>query len=147
MTGYTRIRQGDRARANRVFRALPIQIQREVSLAIEQNAQELAEAIRRRTPVRGGDLTASVRVERGQAARSNSRNASTAGNNADIAAQVIQGGGDTFYARFVEHGTVNHRAQPHFYPTYRQLLRKMRARLARAVNKAVRHVAALRTTP
>ncbi len=136
-------RRGDRQRANALFRTLPAAIRQEVGDALDENAEELAEAIRRRVPADGGDLTASVRWERGKAAQSRGGvQTRAAGADADLTVRVIEGDDDTFYAGYVEHGTVNHPAQPHFFPTYRQLRRQLQARLRRAVTKAVRWKAA-----
>lgn len=132
-------RRGDRQRANAKFRALPAAIRKHVSDALEENAEELAEAIRRRVPADGGDLTASVTWKKGKAATGPT---GTAGADPDLTVRVIEGDEDTFYAGFVEHGTVNHPAQPHFFPTYRQMKRKLKSRLTRAVRLVIKDMAA-----
>lgn len=144
MATQTRFRLGDRARAARVFRALPQRFHKEIADALEENAKELVAAIERRVPADGGDLAASVRWAKGKGA---DRNGQGAGRDADISVRVIEGDRNTFYAGHIEHGTVHSQAQPHFFPTYRQLKRRLAARLRRAVTKAVNHVAAMRTTP
>lgn len=142
----TGFRRGDRARANAIFRALPLRIRQEVTDALEENAKELTAAIQRRVPTDTGDLAASVRWEWGKAAQQRGgAQTRAAGADADIAVRVIEGDRSTFYATHVEFGTVNAPARPHFFPTWRQLRRRLRARLNRAVRKAVTHVAGLRT--
>jgi HK97 gp10 family phage protein len=139
----TGFRAGDRRRANALFRSLPVAIRREVTQALEENAEELAEAIRRRVPTDKGDLADSVRWAKGKAAAtSGGRQTRAAGADGDISVRVIEGDDDAFYAGHVEHGTVNHPAQPHFFPTYRQLRRKLKSRLNRAMRKAIAYVAA-----
>lgn len=134
----TGFRRGDRQRANAKFRALPAAIRQHVSDALEENAEELAEAIRRRVPADGGDLTTSVTWKKGKGATATA----TAGADPDLTVRVIEGDEDTFYAGFVEHGTVNHPAQPHFFPTYRQMKRKLKSRLTRAVRRVIQDMAA-----
>lgn len=138
----TGFRTGDRRRANALFRRLPLAIRKEISDALEENAEELAEAIRRRVPADGGDLAASIRWAKGSGAQNLNGQRIQAGANADLSVRVIEGDQATFYARHVEFGTVNHPAQPHFFPTYRQLRRRLRARLNRAMRKAIAYVAA-----
>lgn len=43
-----------------------------------------------------------------------------------------------FIWRFLEFGTVKMSAQPHIFPTYRQERKRIRRKMANAVNKAVR---------
>lgn len=47
-------------------------------------------------------------------------------------------GGPADHAVFVEHGTVHMMRQPFFFPAYRMLKRKIRGRLTRAVNSAIK---------
>lgn len=138
----TGFRAGDRQRANALFRRLPLVIRKEISDALEANAKELTEAIRRRVPTDDGDLANSVRWEKGSGAQRLNGTRIQAGANADLSVRVIEGDRNTFYAGHVEHGTVNHPAQPHFFPTWRQLRRKLKARLNKAMRKAIAYVAA-----
>lgn len=54
---------------------------------------------------------------------------------------IYAGGGDAFYARFHEFGTVKMVAQPFFFVAWRARRRAVRARLTRAINKAIRAAA------
>lgn len=105
-----------------------------MSDALETNAEELAEAIRRRVPVEHGDLRDSVGWARGRRGKR-----ATGGDEArDLSVTVFEGDDAAFYATFVEHGTADRTAQPHFFPTYRSLKRRLKSRLSRAVGKAIR---------
>lgn len=44
--------------------------------------------------------------------------------------------------RFVEYGTVNNMAWPHLMPAYRTLRKRIRSRMARAISKAAKRIAA-----
>lgn len=136
-------RSRDRSRAKELFRRLPKEITKGVETALEQNATELAAAIKRRVPVQrvgGGELRDSVTWKKGAAKDVKGKRA--AGRDADLTVRVTEGSGTTgFYAGMVEFGTVNAPAQPHFFPTVKQLRRKMRSRLSRAVGKAIREAA------
>lgn len=130
-------RSGDRARAKARFRALAPAIKRGVEDALESNAAELAEAIRRRVPIDQGDLAESVTWKKGAARDQRSRKGR--GDDPDLTVRVIEGFANKgFYAAMVEFGTVNTAAQPHFFPTWRQNKRRIKARLSRAVSKAIK---------
>jgi HK97 gp10 family phage protein len=51
---------------------------------------------------------------------------------------IFAGGGDAFYARFHEFGTVNMAAKPFFFPVYRARRRSVRSRITGAIRKAIR---------
>ena len=51
---------------------------------------------------------------------------------------IYAGGGDAFYARFHEFGTVKMVAQPFFFVAWRARRRAIRGRLTRAINRAIR---------
>lgn len=133
-------RSGDRARAKARFRLLPAIIKKHVEDALEDNAVELAAAIKRRVPVDQGDLAESVTWKKGAARDQRTRKGR--GDDPDLTVRVIEGyGRKGFYAGMVEFGTVDTPAQPHFFPTYRQMKRKLKSRLSRAVGKAIREAA------
>lgn len=51
---------------------------------------------------------------------------------------IYAGGGEAFYARFIEFGTVQQGARPFFYPVWRARRRSVKSRITRAVSKAIR---------
>jgi HK97 gp10 family phage protein len=51
---------------------------------------------------------------------------------------IYAGGGDTFYARFQEFGTVKMPANPFFYPVWRVHRRRVKGRISRALKKAIK---------
>lgn len=132
-------RSGDRQRAREKFRALPKAVRKNVEDALEQNAEELTQAIKRRVPVQkngnGGELRDTVKWSKG-AAKSKTRNR---GDDPDLTVRVTEGDGRMgFYAGMVEFGTVKSAPKPHFFPTWRAMRRRLRGRLSRAVNKAIK---------
>ena len=50
------------------------------------------------------------------------------------------GGGEAFYARYHEFGTVDMAARPFFYPVWRAWRRRIRVRISRAVTKALKSI-------
>jgi HK97 gp10 family phage protein len=51
---------------------------------------------------------------------------------------IFAGGGDAFYARFHEFGTVKMPAQPFFFPVWRARRKRVRSRISRAIRKSIR---------
>ena len=51
---------------------------------------------------------------------------------------IYAGGGDAFYARWVEHGTVNWSGSPFFFGTYRDHKRRIKGGITRALRAAIR---------
>lgn len=138
----SKFRAGDRDRAKARFRQLPRSVKRATGVALDSAAQELAEAIRRRVPEDEGDLRDSVRWARGKGAeRRNGRKVAPAGGDEDITVRVIEGNKKAFYAHMVEFGTKASPAQPHFYPTWRSLKKRLVGRVKRAQAKAIREAA------
>lgn len=136
----TGFRSGDRERAKARFRRLPEAVRKGTQRALLEAATELAGAIKRAVPVARGDLRDSVRVKRGKAASRDQQ----AGVDPDLTIRVTEGDRDTFYAPFVEFGTADQPAQPHFFPTYRanrkRLARQIKAAQRRAIKKGVTDV-------
>lgn len=54
-----------------------------------------------------------------------------------ISQRVTAGGSGTPYAAWVEFGTSKNGARPFFWPAYRLMKRRMKARMSRAAKKAV----------
>lgn len=146
-------------RLNRKLRALPKAVEEEISKAMEQSANEIVAFAKSLAPVDDGDLQMSIGWTWGDApkgamvlgkVRSSGRGAG------NLQITVYAGGGDAFYARFVEFGTAPHinggrfagsdnpgtSAQPFFYPAYRATRKRAKGRITRAVNKAAKRVAA-----
>lgn len=112
-----------RERLKARLQAIPGRMRAEVRAAIEKSADELVGMQQRLAPVDDGVLRDSIRKEPGDH---------------DLAVAVKAGSDAAFYARFVEFGTQRTPAQPFFFPAYRALRKRIRARISRAVRKAVR---------
>lgn len=144
-------------RLRRKLKALPEAAKAEIAKAMEQSAGEIVKLARSLAPVDDGDLQRSIGWTWGQAPEG----AMVLGkvrqsNPGNLVITVYAGGGDAFYARFVEFGTAPHTnegrfagsehpgtsAQPFFYPAYRATRKRAKGRVTRAVNKAAKRVAA-----
>lgn len=138
----------NRERALRRMRAIPIKVREAVRTALAQNAEELVGMMKRLVPVDQGDLRDSIGWTFGDAPEG-SMAAGTMGGGAGaddfggIKVTVYAGSKAAWHARFVEHGTATHPAQPFFFASYRALRRRMKSRLSRARNKAIREALAV----
>jgi len=120
----TKVKLTGNARWKQRLRAMPDNVRIEASRAAAKNAEVFAAAARKEAPELTGELKVSikhypVREFRGAVWR------------------VVAGisGGRGFYARFVEFGTKNNRAEPFFFPIYRAFRPRFRARMGRALKK------------
>ncbi|SFV33179.1 phage protein, HK97 gp10 family [Devosia crocina] len=147
-------------RLKKKLRRLPGAVEAEIRKAMEQTANEVVAMAKSLVPVSpgGGTLRDSIGWTYGDAPVG----AMTLGKvksgraSGDLVITVYAGGGDAFYARFVEFGTAPHlnkgrfagsehpgtAAQPFFYPSWRANRRKGRGRVSRAITKAAKRVAA-----
>lgn len=140
--------------------------EKEYAVAIEKGARELANAIRAAAPVDSGEYRDSIEAMRASDRKRLSQVGLT--QTKDPHAWGVYA---SYIWRFIEFGTRAHvirprkldflswfrggklvtvkevhhpgqAAQPHVFPTYRAMRKRIRSRVARAVNKAVRKVAA-----
>lgn len=51
---------------------------------------------------------------------------------------IYAGGGDAFYAKFHEFGTVKMPANPFFFPVWRARRKRVKGRISRAISKAIK---------
>lgn len=51
---------------------------------------------------------------------------------------IYAGGGDAFYAKFHEFGTVKMSANPFFFPVWRARRKRVKGRISRAISKAIK---------
>lgn len=142
----------------RKLAALPDNVRAAVKPAIRQGAEEVVAMQKRLTPVRSGNLRASVTATFGGAlpryASLRSASASDRGD-PDLTAVITAGNDLVRYAHLVEFGAAPHiaggmfegaqhpgaKAEPFFYPGYRAVRRRVKTRISRAIGKAVRGTA------
>ncbi len=132
----TRVQRLDKLRAK--LRAMPDEVRREIRGALEKNANELTAMQKRLVPVDDGDLRDSIQWEWGSGDESRIGVKGQQG----LAITVTAGDEKVFYAGFKEFGTVNLPANAFFFPSYRALRRRMKGRVSRAQNKAIKRIAA-----
>lgn len=146
---------------------IPAHVERATVAAMEQGASEMVALMKSLAP-KGttGQLAASIGWTWGEAPKGSMALGRMRGRGAQGRKYITiyAGGGDAFYARFVEFGTQSHtiraknapalhlhggifveevqhpgsNAQPFFYPAYRALRRRVRGRITRQMKKAIR---------
>jgi HK97 gp10 family phage protein len=143
----------------RKLRTFPRAAREKISGAMERSAQEMVTLAKALAPFEDGDLKKSIGWTWGNAPKGSMvlgkvRQAGRGAGNLVIT--VYAGGGDAFYARWVEFGTSPHLqggrfagtqhpgtvAQPFFFPAYRTLRKRIRSRTSRALRSAARSIAA-----
>lgn len=108
----------------------------ELATAQLEGAVELANRIKGRSPIRTGKYRASIQGDKlsnrptkraiGRGLRGQTKDPNATG----VFAEYIW--------RFLEFGTSKMAARPHHFPTYRAYRKKLRRKMANALNKAVR---------
>ncbi|MBF9042955.1 HK97 gp10 family phage protein [Rhodobacterales bacterium HKCCE4037] len=127
------------AEFERRFAAIPVRVREAVRDAMEKGAIDCVAEMRRAAPFKDGDLRASINWSWGEAPAGAMVIGKVAGNEyGSMRITIFAGGGDAFYARFQEFGTTDMRANPFFYPVWRVWRRRIRARITRAMRKAIR---------
>ncbi len=130
---------------------IPVKVVEAAKAALEENAVEIVALMRKLVPVESGALRDSIGWTWGDAPAGSITIGTVKGGKADGRAYgslVITiyagtrnkslGERDAFYAGFQEFGTKNMPANPFFYPAYRAKRGSARARVTRAVKKAVK---------
>lgn len=136
------------ARVHRMLAQIPEKVQEAARQSLEASAEEIVQLMRRLVPRDSGALANSIGWTWGDAPAGSMTIGTVKGGKragAAYGAMVITiyaggkiAGADAFYARFQEFGTRKMLANPFFYPAYRANRGKVRARLTRAVRKALR---------
>lgn len=133
----TKIQGLDKLR--RKLKQMPHRIERQIRAAMEKSADEIVAMAQNLSPVDSGGLRDSIGWTWGDAPAGSM--AIAQGKSGNLTITIYAGGGDAFYARFVEFGTQKMSAHPFFYPSYRTHKKRARGRITRAINKAVKEVA------
>ena len=139
MARVTRIEGLDRLR--RKLDAIPREVGADMRQAFAQNGDELTAMQKRMAPVDERDLQNSIQWVFGDGDQSRVGLKGQFGLSIVVTAGT-ENDGDAYYARWVEFGTSDGKpAQPFFFPSYRLMKRRMRSRVVRAQNKALKRVA------
>ena len=130
---------GLRSLKRKLTHKIPKAVRAAATKALEKNADEIVDYMRRLAPVLEGGLVQSIGWTWG--ATPSGATAIVSGG-APIAGAlritIYAGGGDEFYAWFQEFGTVDMPPSPFFFPAYRGKKSKAKGRLTRAINKAIK---------
>lgn len=126
---------------NRRWAAIPAAVRANVRYEMEEMAEKIVADMYRLAPHLTGDLAGSIQWTWGEAPEGSMTIGKVGG--AEYGAMritIYAGGGDEFYARFQEFGTVNMPANPFFFPVWRLNKRRVRSAVSRAVSKAIKQV-------
>jgi HK97 gp10 family phage protein len=147
---------------NKKVAAIPKRVEARAKIAMEAGADELIEMMKRLVPVDDGDLRDSIGWTWGDAPAGAKVIASSDVGDRGLKITVYAGNDKAYYAAWVEFGTAAHNvalgggtaagvrqatagegtghpgstAQPFFFPAYRSLRKRIRARIRRETAKA-----------
>lgn len=127
---------------NRRWSAIPVNVRKAARDTLEQNANEIVADMKRFAPVRdefGGTLRDSINWTWGDAPEGAMVIGTVGGKDySTLRITIYAGGADAFYAVFQEFGTKDMPANPFFYPVWRTRKRRVKSRLTRNINKAIK---------
>lgn len=138
-----------RANFIRRLRRLPVEARKLMRLAIRDSAIEMVDLMKSLVPVSpgGGTLRDSIDWTWKKPPAGTITIAEVVSVDETLTATIFAGSPlvraarkGAFYARWVEHGTVQQPAQPYFFVAYRALRKRARRRIARNMTKAAKRV-------
>jgi HK97 gp10 family phage protein len=122
---------------------MPKRVELATRKAMEKGAQELVDMMKRLVPIDQGDLRDSIGWTWGDAPVGTAVILQGRGGSEYAAMQItVYAGSDkAFYASYVEFGTKSGKpAHPFFFPSWRALRKRIKARILREQKKAIKFV-------
>lgn len=122
---------------------LPAEIEAQIKLAMEAQADEIVGMMRRLVPVDQGDLRDSIKWTWGTAPKGSMKVAAVVSSRSrGVTITIYAGDNKAFYARWQEFGTVKMPANPFFFVSWRAGRKGAKRRIQTAMRAAARKVAA-----
>ncbi|MEX5600703.1 HK97-gp10 family putative phage morphogenesis protein [Pseudophaeobacter sp. C1-32P7] len=126
-------------RMNKRWKAIPVNARKNVRAAMEDAASDIVDEMWSRAPYLEGVLSASIGWTWGDAPAGSMVIGKVGGAEyGTMRITIYAGGGDAFYARFHEFGTIAMPANPFFFPVWRARRRRVKSRISRAMSKSLR---------
>lgn len=116
---------------------LPRRVEDAARKAMEKGAEELVAMMKRLAPVDSGDLQMSISWTWGNAPDGAAVIAQSGPDSRGMKITIYAGSKEAFYARWQEFGTTEMPANPFFFPSWRAMRKRIRARITREMKKAV----------
>lgn len=125
------------AELNKAIAAMPKKVELAARKAMEKGADELVAMMKRLVPVDQGDLRDSIAWKWGNAPKGAVVLAESQSDSRGLKITVYA---TDYKARWIEFGTIKMRAQPFFFPSYRALRKRIKARIKREMKKSIKFV-------
>jgi HK97 gp10 family phage protein len=124
-------------------KTIPNNVRNAAKAAMEQGAEELVKMMKSLAPVDSGGLQMSISWTWGKPPKGSRVIAKSDPDAMGGLAITIYAGNDVaYYAAWQEFGTIKMPKHPFFFPAWRSLRKRVRSRIARNVNKAIKAGAA-----
>ena len=121
------------------WKRIPALVKAEVAAAMEETAAQLVAEMKSVAPRETGTLADSIAWTWGDAPKGAMTIGTVGGREyGTLRITIYAGGGEAFYAKFQEFGTVKMPARPYFFPVWRARKRRTRGRITRAIGKAIK---------
>lgn len=143
------ITQGLATLNRKLTKAIPEKVYNQVRTVLAAQADKIVAQMKRHAPVDSGDLQMSIGWCWGNAPRGTmtlgtvgtgkgGRTFKQGKDKNGLRISIYAGGGDAFYAWFVEFGTQHMAAEPFFFPIWRANKRSAKSAVTRAITKGVK---------
>ncbi|MBZ9653544.1 HK97-gp10 family putative phage morphogenesis protein [Phyllobacterium lublinensis] len=129
---------GVNALTAKLTKQIPDRLRKSAIAAMETGADELVAMMKTLVPVEKGELRDSIGWTFGKPPKGTRVIGQTDPNSGDPVITIFAGNDKSFYAAFQEFGTVNMQPNPFFFTSWRTLRRRIRARITREINKAIK---------
>ncbi len=119
------------------MQAIPKAVRQQCEPALIKSANELANSMKDKAPKRTGRLADSITVTKPNETTPPYSQPGGSATAEELEAIVTVGNSDVRYPHLVEYGTSKMPAQPFFWPSARELQKRIKGRLKRTIKKAV----------
>ena len=120
----------------KLTKTIPDRVRKRTRAAMQKGADEMVVLAKQLVPVDKGDLRNSIGWTWGNVSDDALTLASSGSGDERIT--VFAGSETAFYVRWQEFGTQHMTPNPFFFPAYRLLRRRIRSRITREMNKAIK---------
>lgn len=123
----------------RRFERVAANVEKEMQATLTRYAESVVADMKKLVPVDEGTVRDSIGFTFGEIPKGTiSVGTVETPASGDVKVRIYAGGGEAFYARFLEFGTRKMPAHPFFFPAWRANRRRIRSGITRAIRKAIR---------
>lgn len=129
---------GINAMTSELMVTIPARVRAAARAAMEKGADEVVAMAKGLAPVDKGDLRDSIGWTYGKPPKGSRVIAKSDPSSGELVITIFAGNDKAYYAAWLEFGTVKMQQHPFFFPSWRALRTRVRSRVTREINKAIK---------